>query len=178
MNRAGARIDCVATGNPPPSVEWLDQEGTPLSPIQKVRQGGTESVCQPCERKTTLIYLLSLPSHRYDTFCPTDPSSFHPSRQRLSGKTCTGPLTSASPPTAWAPSSPETFSSKQVSAGTRKGCLLNASHSNKRQRERAKKSTQVGITLLTICSGGVDAKVFHIIELFTLALQPKVLSTI
>lgn len=36
MNRAGARLDCVATGNPPPSIEWLDQENTPLSPIQKV----------------------------------------------------------------------------------------------------------------------------------------------
>lgn len=37
MNRAGGRLDCVATGNPPPSIEWLDQENTPLSPIQKVR---------------------------------------------------------------------------------------------------------------------------------------------
>lgn len=38
MNRAGVRLDCVATGNPPPSIEWLDQENTPLSPIQKVNR--------------------------------------------------------------------------------------------------------------------------------------------
>uniref|UniRef100_A0A1B0DLE4 Uncharacterized protein n=1 Tax=Phlebotomus papatasi TaxID=29031 RepID=A0A1B0DLE4_PHLPP len=37
MNRAGSRLDCTASGNPTPNVEWLDQDNNLVTTIPKVR---------------------------------------------------------------------------------------------------------------------------------------------
>lgn len=37
-NTAGNIADCIAHGNPPPNVEWLDKENNPITSISKVRQ--------------------------------------------------------------------------------------------------------------------------------------------
>uniref|UniRef100_A0A1I8PU60 Ig-like domain-containing protein n=2 Tax=Stomoxys calcitrans TaxID=35570 RepID=A0A1I8PU60_STOCA len=36
-NTAGNIADCIAHGNPPPNVEWLDKENNPITSISKVR---------------------------------------------------------------------------------------------------------------------------------------------
>lgn len=61
MNRAGARLDCIASGNPTPSIEWLDQENTPLSPIQKVCGMGIAQVWETPSELLQLFTLNNLP---------------------------------------------------------------------------------------------------------------------
>ncbi|XP_020714029.1 Down syndrome cell adhesion molecule-like protein Dscam2 [Ceratitis capitata] len=36
-NNAGSIADCIAHGNPPPNVEWLDKDNNPITSISKVR---------------------------------------------------------------------------------------------------------------------------------------------
>lgn len=36
MNTAGSTANCIALGNPPPTVQWLDKENNPITSISKV----------------------------------------------------------------------------------------------------------------------------------------------
>ena len=35
-NNVGSVVDCIAHGNPPPNVEWLDKDNNPITSISKV----------------------------------------------------------------------------------------------------------------------------------------------